>query len=410
MTIDDADQPNQPSQPLMGLAALMTMTCSGMSLTDIANRLMTRLKGNPRDAEALMDLAVISHLWFKHDIGLATQAQALKIRRLYQLPASGRAKIRLLALMHHGDLAANTPLEFIVQGSDIALDMLYLDPAQGLPADLPPHDLLFVAVGESARSRPLLQLLAQQLSDYKRPLLNRPERIARLSRDSVGAMLQALPDIDMPLSAQISRAALAQLGEGSLALTGVLADGRYPLIVRPLDSHAGQGLVKIDTPGELAAYLQARPEPTFFLSRFVDYRDADGLYRKYRVVLVDGQAYAGHMAISEHWMIHYLNANMSASGQKRDEEARFMQDFDSAFGVRHRQALQAIRQAAGLDYLVIDCAEAPDGRLLVFEIDSAAVIHAMDSAELFSYKQAQAKKVFAAFHALLEKTIASASE
>ena len=100
-------------------------------------------------------------------------------------------------------------------------------------------------------------------------------------------------------------------------MTGVLADGRYPLIVRPLDSHAGQGLVKIDTPGELAAYLQARPEPTFFLSRFVDYRDADGLYRKYRVVLVDGQAYAGHMAISEHWMIHYLNAHMSASGKAR---------------------------------------------------------------------------------------------
>ena len=133
MTIEDADRPNQP---LLGLAALMTMTCSGMSLTDVANRLMARLKGNPRDAEALMDLAVISHLWFKHDIGLATQAQALKIKRLYQLPASGSVKIRLLALMHHGDLAANTPLELIVQGSDIALDMLYLDPAQGLPADL----------------------------------------------------------------------------------------------------------------------------------------------------------------------------------------------------------------------------------------------------------------------------------
>ena len=131
----------------------MTMTCSGMSLTDIANRLMARLEERSARRRSLMDLAVISHLWFKHDIGLATQAQALKIKRLYQLPASGGAKIRLLALMHHGDLAANTPLEFIVQGSDIALDMLYLDPAQGLPADLPEHDLLFVAVGESARSR-----------------------------------------------------------------------------------------------------------------------------------------------------------------------------------------------------------------------------------------------------------------
>jgi len=225
-------------QPLMGLAALMTMVCSGIPLTDLANRLIARLKSNPRDANALMDLSIISHLWFKHDIGLATQARALQMRRLYQLPATG-AKIRLLALMHHGDLAANTPLEFIVQGSDIALDMLYLDPAQGLPADLPPHDLIFVSLGESERSRPLLELLAQQLRDWEGPLLNRPERIARLSRDSVGAMLHALPDIEMPLSVQISRAALAQLGEESLALTEVLADGRYPFIVRPVDSHAG---------------------------------------------------------------------------------------------------------------------------------------------------------------------------
>ncbi|MFI4941187.1 MAG: RimK family alpha-L-glutamate ligase, partial [Burkholderiales bacterium] len=114
------------------------------------------------------------------------------------------------------------------------------------------------------------------------------------------------------------------------------------------------------------------------------------------------------MAISEHWMIHYLNAHMSASREKRDEEARFMECFDTVFAARHRDALQAINQRAGLDYLVVDCAESADGRLLVFEIDSAAVVHAMDSAELFPYKQAQAQKVFDAFHALLEKTVARA--
>lgn len=403
----DRSQDAPAEEPLIGLAALMTMSCSGVPLTDLANRFVERLKHNPRDANALMDLAVISHLWFKHDIGLATQARALQIRLLYRLPATGAAKIRLLALMHHGDLAANTPLEFLVQGSDIALDMLYLDPEQGLPAALPEHDLIFVAVGESASSRPLLELLTQQMQGWKGPVLNRPEHIARLSRDSVSAMLQSLPDIDMPLSVQISRAALAQLGDASLA--EVLADGRYPLIVRPVDSHAGQGLVRIDSADEIAAYLQSRPEQMFFLSRFVDYRNPDRLYRKYRVVLVGGQAYAGHMAISEHWMIHYLNAQMSDSQEKRDEEARFMQDFDADFGARHRQALQAIQQAAGLDYLVIDCAEASDGRLLVFEIDSAAVIHAMDSAEIFPYKQAQVKKVFGAFHALLEKAMSPAS-
>ena len=38
----------------------------------------------------------------------------------------------------------------------------------------------------------------------------------------------------------------------------------------------------------------------------------------------------------------------------------------------------------------------------MFEIDSAAVIHGMDSADTFPYKQAQVRKIFAAFRALLQ--------
>lgn len=396
--------------PLMGLAALTAMVCSGVRLTDIANRLIERIKHNPRDANALMDLAIISHFWLKHDIGLATQEQAVKITRLYHLPAAGIANMRMLALMHAGDLAANTPLEFLVHGSDIALDMLFVDPAMGLPPCLMDYDLIFIAVGESERSRPLLALLQQQMPGWNLPVLNHPACISRLSRTSVSAMLQPLPGIDMPSSTKVSRDVLARSANNAVSLAEVIAVENYPVIIRPVDSHAGHGLEKIDGPGDIVTYLRARPESEFVASRFVDYRSADGLFRKYRIVLIEGQAYAGHMAISEHWMIHYLNAHMDDSEEKRNEEAAFMQDFDTRFGMQHRQALQAIHRAAGLDYLVIDCAEAPDGRLLIFEIDSAAVIHAMDSVQLFPYKQAQVKKIFAAFHALLERKLEIASE
>ena len=176
----------------------------------------------------------------------------------------------------------------------------------------------------------------------------------------------------------------------------------YPVIIRPLDSHAGQGLEKLDDAASLQQYLTQHKETEFTVSPFIDYRNADRLYRKYRVVIVDGRAYAGHMAISDHWMIHYLNAHMSESESKRAEEAAFMENFDEDFGRRHHAAFQAIAQAAGLDYLVIDCAESPAGQLLVFEIDSAAVIHGMDPADTFPYKQAQVRKIFAAFRAMLQ--------
>ena len=38
-----------------------------------------------------------------------------------------------------------------------------------------------------------------------------------------------------------------------------------------------------------AKYLADRPEPEFFVTRFIDYAKEDGLFRKYRIVLVDGR-------------------------------------------------------------------------------------------------------------------------
>jgi hypothetical protein len=123
------------------------------------------------------------------------------------------------------------------------------------------------------------------------------------------------------------------------------------------------------------------------------------------VVLIEGKAYAAHMGISSHWMIHYLNAGMSESAAKRAEEAHFMASFDATFAARHAIALAAIHQAMRLEYLVLDCAETHDGKLLLFEVDNSAVVHTMDSADLFPYKQPQMRMVFDAFRAMLARSI-----
>jgi glutathione synthase/RimK-type ligase-like ATP-grasp enzyme len=100
-------------------------------------------------------------------------------------------------------------------------------------------------------------------------------------------------------------------------------------------------------------------------------------------------------------MIHYLNAGMAEDAEKRDEEARCMASFDADFAQRHATALRAIHERSGLDYLGIDCGESPDGKLLIFEVDSNMIVHAIDPVDVFPYKQPQMQKVFAAFRAML---------
>jgi glutathione synthase/RimK-type ligase-like ATP-grasp enzyme len=239
------------------------------------------------------------------------------------------------------------------------------------------------------------------LPSWPRAPINSPRRILRVARESVGDWLQAASGVVIPRTARLERPQLALLAEDKAAPAELLADLEFPLIARPLDSHGGHGLMKLDNREEVSRYLQSQSEGVFQVSRFVDYRSADGWFRKYRVVLIGGHPYAVHMGISEHWMIHYINAGMAASADKRAEEARFMAEFERDFGRRHGAALHAIDALAGLDYLVIDCAETANGRLLVFELDTAAIVHAMDPIEIYPYKHAQMRKVFAAFRAFL---------
>jgi hypothetical protein len=389
--------------PLIGLAPLMRQAFSGVDLKPLGTQLINRSSQYPDDAHTLMDLSTVLQLTGNREIALATQLHALELQQIYRIPAvTPEPKIKLLALMAPGDLMANTPLEFLLENSDVSLDMLYIVPGLDEMPELPEHDVMFVAIGECDENRPLLQALEGVAQAWPRPVLNAPGKIANLSRDGACALLKDAPGVVMPISARISRQTLGKIGNGELSITSVLADGNFPIIVRPVGSHAGQGLTKFDTRDGILAYMATMPSSEFYIARFVDYSSADGQFRKYRIILIEGQPFICHMAISSHWMIHYLNAGMTDSAEKRAEEARFMASFDDDFARRHAVAFKEITERLGLDYVGIDCAETPDGQLLIFEADSDMIVHAMDPVDLFPYKVTPMRKLFSAFRTMLD--------
>jgi hypothetical protein len=390
-----------PATPI-GIARLSKMMFDGVDLTPLWRELIGKYIYRRDDSAALLDLAMVEQLFGNLEDGLARQDEALAINRLYRSPFAGSTPaLELLAFAAPGDIGTNTPLEFLLEGSDIALTTLFVVPGLPLPDTLPAHDLAIVAVGESDGNAPILAEIDRLIQRWSRPVLNSPAAIPELSRQRLFARLDGVPDVVMPMTRRIGRGDVVKLGAGATALPELLPDGGFPLIARPVGSHAGHGLKKLDDTAAIAAYLGGRPEAEFYLSRFVDYRSADGLYRKYRIVFIGGRPFACHMAITDQWMIYYLNANMKESAAKRAEEAQFMADFDGDFARRHGPALAAIAERVGLDYFGIDCAETIDGALLVFEADIAMIVHAMDSPEIFPYKPPQMRKVFDAFRAML---------
>jgi glutathione synthase/RimK-type ligase-like ATP-grasp enzyme len=406
-SIEAAGLARYPSAERIGFATLTTMAFRGVDLRPLRDELMSKVAGGTAGAGEGLDLSLIAQLLGDKPMGLAIQAEVLAFHQLYRSPcAVAKPKLRVLALAAAMDMGGNTPIEFLLEDSGIELVTLYVVAGVELPVPLPDHDVAIVIASDSEECREALQKIDRAAARWPRPLLNPPRLVGNLDRDKLYRLLHGIAGLDIPATASLTRTQLLDVAQSRLGV----ADLAFPIIIRPRGSHAGVGLARLDDHTMIARYLAGQPEQEFFVSRFVDYADDDGLFRKYRIVIVDGRAYACHMAVADRWDIWYLNAGMAFSESKRLEEASFMRSFDNGFAARHQRALAAMIDRVGLDYFTIDCAENKNGELLIFEADNTAVVHNMDSPELYPYKPPQMRRIFDAFAAMLGRHARQARE
>jgi hypothetical protein len=394
---------------ILGNGALIKFASDGGDVNKVFEFFSGQVRQFPEDASFKLDLALLHLIREKKDDAYRFQAQALERQQLFRVVGTKGQEIatrrRVLALVAPGDFMNNAQLEFLLDGSDIGLDVLYIMPGKPLPDVLPEHDVVFCAVNESDENVPVLKRLAEILSAWPRPVLNAPKKIERLTRDGIASLFSNSATICAPPVKRMPVSDLLRLSRGEDSIDVLLPGAAFPILVRPVGSHCGKNLDKVESPQALAGYLAGHEGDgdDFFLASFTDFCGSDGLFRKYRVVLIDRAPYFCHMAPSEQWKIHYINVGMAEDAAKRAEEARAMETFDKDFARRHSAAFTELCERIGLDYFGIDCAELPDGRLLLFEAETAMVIHAMDSPTLYPYKQGQMAKVFAAFRALIDR-------
>jgi hypothetical protein len=385
----------------LGLAPFLRASIAGDDLRPVTQQLLHQLEGNGGNAELVMNLSIAAQCMNQQELGLAFLQEALALQQTYVVPARVQpARLRLLVLVAPGTIQSNTPLECLLEVSDVELVFHYLRADGPLLGAVPAHDVVFVGISDSDANRGLLQSLALELKHWPQPVLNAPQFVPLTGRDRASELLQDIPRLLAPVTSRVSRESLQAVATGQMALAQILPDGDFPIILRPLGSQAGADLQKIDSVQGISSYLAVLQDQHFFLAPFVDYSDAQGQFRKIRIALIAGKAFVCHMAVSSSWMVHYVNAGMYQDAWKRSEEARFMNAF-AQFVARHQLALDTIAQRIPLEYLVMDCAETHDGALLLFEIDHGGVVHAMDVEGIFPYKNDHIRKAKEALCTLL---------
>src|SRR5665213_1180926 len=259
-----------------------------------------------RDAgilDAHLGIYEVAQILRRPELALAHQAAAIALAPVQSTPASLHEDYALLVPCVAGPYTANTPA-----GST--------------------YDAVFVAIGESDEAAPQLAALEAFAARSERPVLNRPEQIRRLGRIPLAQTFAGSEHCRVVATSRIDR-------------TRYAADGfPVPHIVRPVGSHGGHGLCRIDDDAQRTAYLATVDAPELFVAPFIDYRSADGYFRKYRIVFVDGEPFPFHLAISPRWMVHYYNAPMAEHAWMRDEEHACLARIDTVFAGELDEALR----------------------------------------------------------------------
>jgi hypothetical protein len=295
----------------------------------------------------------------------------------------------------------NAPLKKLIDNRVFQTYIVVAD-FYDLSNPLPEHKLVINGIGDVDLSREALVAAESLLSRTSAPVLNAPKAVMATGRCENPVRLREIPGVIVPATRMFLYAELAANGHNTLLQNGFT----FPLLLRLPGFHMGEFFVKADSPEALVVALAQLPgaglsETQVLAIEYLDARGADGYYRKYRVMMIDGQLYPLHLAISPHWKVHYFSSDMADKPDHREEESRFLADMPGVLGSKALEALARLQAVLGLDYGGIDFGVRPNGDILLFEANATMVVQPPDKRDLWDYRRCAVDRIHSAVQQML---------
>jgi hypothetical protein len=351
----------------------------------------------PDHIDAMEQLAKVLDRLLRPNEANDVRNQMVRTQGLLVSGATPNPKATVLIIGGVG--AGHVPTRYLFDPDHItALSLTMLSPDQ---PDAPLGDVsferltqanvIFNSLGEVEKDGNQLQALKDLCAKLDKPVLNPPDKVARTGRDNVQGLFGGIDGLVIPKTQWITRTEVAALM------------GEIPVLVRPGGDHGGKDLALIDSQLASHTYLGKVPYERFLQTEFFDFKGAMNSYRKYRFIFIDRVPYAYHLAIGDHWLVHYWRAEMGRSDWKKQEEERFLTDWKSVFGPKGTAAVEAVARNLDLEYGGMDCSLLSDGRVLLFEANACMLLHLDDPQAEFPYKHVAVPKIRDAVTAMIAR-------
>jgi Flp pilus assembly protein TadD len=358
----------------------------------------TALRIDPAHQGAHQGLGALLSEMGDHGAARAHLAEGFRGCAISTLPYRGAAPpIALLQLVSSG--GGNIPTASFLDDRTFLVTVVVADHADP-NADLPPHDVVFNAVGDADLCAPALKAAVALMKRTPAPVVNDPRTIFKTGRIDNARRLGRLEDVVAPRTVAMPRKTLQGADAAAvLARAGLV----FPLLLRSPGFHTGRNFVLVEQAGDLAAAVAELPGQDVLAIEYLDARGSDGNARKYRVMFIEGVAYPLHLAISRQWKVHYFTSDMAERADHRAEEAAFLADMTATLGERAVAALARIDAALGLDYGGIDFGISRSGEVLLFEANATMVVIPPGDDPRWAHRRAAVTRILDAVVAMIMK-------
>lgn len=203
----------------------------------------------------------------------------------------------------------------------------------------------------------------------KGPIWNHPRAIALTRRDFAPEVFGGIGGLEVP---HVVRFAVSQVA----AFREVFQrEGfTYPVLVRPVSSQTGIGLVKINSEFEWEQLERfSSLGRVFFMTQYVDFRDSDGRFVKVRICFVDDTISLREYGVSGGWQIgsggETSPSSNDAIASSIDRLLERMRDFQG--WTELRTICGEMMQRCPLNFWGVDLGVRADGSFVFFEANAA---------------------------------------
>lgn len=213
------------------------------------------------------------------------------------------------------------------------------------------------------------------------PFFNPPSKIMQMTRDGVYKMLQGIEGLHVPKTVKIQPRTPQEIHDTvkNEAFT-------YPVIFRQAGDHGGISTVKVEDESQQfhAFALDGRD---YYITQFIDYKE-DGLYVKYRLVVVEGKVYLRHIKVSKEWMVHHKSQIKNPEAVQKKLSKKFLEETKEAIETMITQ----IYERTGLDYFGIDCHIDKNMNMLIFEVNPSMNVMIRVKGDVFEKRSDKIKE------------------